>query len=161
MLPRTLSSRSSSLLFTHPINRIGESRNLRVRFGRQLPDGLEKKDGREFEPEASKARGMEASEGWRLPFLAKLPLRLPGCCCLVVTSLRSDALAKRGLGVLKIVRFSLHRALRESNKHTTITYTKKGGTWHSSANMQHSNQVSFPIWFQPRNPPSSLRERVI
>lgn len=59
---------------------------------------------------------MEAREGCRLPFLVKLPRRLPGCCCLVVTSFSSDALAKRGLGVLNIVRFSLHRALSNNKK---------------------------------------------
>lgn len=64
--------------------------------------------------------GKEASEDWRLP-MRRLPRRLPGMALLVllaVTSLRSDALASRGFGVLKMVRFSLHRALLKRRRTT-------------------------------------------
>lgn len=65
-------------------------------------------------PGASRwACGIEIRDDCRLPLLAKLLRRLPATCCLEVTSFRSDALAKRGFGVLKMVRFSLHLALFE------------------------------------------------
>jgi hypothetical protein len=54
---------------------------------------------------------MDTRDDCLLPLFVKLLRRLPPVACLVVTSFRSDALAKRGLGVLKIVRFSLHLAL--------------------------------------------------